>query len=136
MLCPFQRWLTVFHRKTGVTLRDTGARDEHGMQPLEDIFSSPEKTARITTHDATDDYSDDSSGQEMDIENSMGPCIAIALSLSVRVIQLTSSLPSSHCPRSRCAHAEPWQYNEDAPPHQSLAHENLSPVAGAPEPPS
>lgn len=31
------------HSKTGVTLRDTGARDEYGMQPIDDIFSSPSK---------------------------------------------------------------------------------------------
>lgn len=30
-------------RKTGVTLKDTGVRDEYGMQPIDDIFSSPEK---------------------------------------------------------------------------------------------
>jgi hypothetical protein len=27
--------------KTGVTLPDTGVRDEHGLEPIEDIFSSP-----------------------------------------------------------------------------------------------
>lgn len=34
--------------KTGVMLKDTGARDEHGMQPIEDMFSddSPEKDTR------------------------------------------------------------------------------------------
>ncbi|SPO03934.1 uncharacterized protein DNG_06617 [Cephalotrichum gorgonifer] len=32
-------------RKTGVTLPDTGARDEHGLQPLEGLFSSPRKAA-------------------------------------------------------------------------------------------
>lgn len=30
-------------RKTGVTLPDTGARDEHGLQPLDGLFSSPRK---------------------------------------------------------------------------------------------
>lgn len=28
-------------RKTGAFLKDTGERDEHGMQPLDAIFSSP-----------------------------------------------------------------------------------------------
>jgi len=27
-----------------VTLRDTGVRDENGMEPLDNIFSSPEKS--------------------------------------------------------------------------------------------
>nr|POF14869.1 centromere protein 3 [Quercus suber] len=28
-------------RKTGITLKDTGLRDEHGLEPVEGIFSSP-----------------------------------------------------------------------------------------------
>ncbi|KAL1633889.1 mitotic fidelity of chromosome transmission-related protein [Diplodia intermedia] len=31
-------------RKTGITLKDTGVRDEHGMEPIDGIFSSPEKS--------------------------------------------------------------------------------------------
>lgn len=31
-------------RKTGVTLKDTGIRDEHGLEPIDGIFSSPEKS--------------------------------------------------------------------------------------------
>lgn len=27
--------------KTGITLKDTGVRDEHGMEPMSGIFSSP-----------------------------------------------------------------------------------------------
>ncbi|KAL9122815.1 MAG: hypothetical protein Q9187_000625 [Circinaria calcarea] len=34
----------VAGRKTGVTLKDTGIRDEHGLEPLDGIFSSPEKS--------------------------------------------------------------------------------------------
>lgn len=30
-------------RKTGIILKDTGIRDEHGMEPIDGIFSSPEK---------------------------------------------------------------------------------------------
>jgi len=32
-----------FGRKTGITLRDTGVRDEHGFEPVSGIFSSPNK---------------------------------------------------------------------------------------------
>lgn len=32
-------------RKTGITLKDTGVRDEHGMEPMAGIFSSPVKEA-------------------------------------------------------------------------------------------
>ncbi|KAF9877686.1 hsp70-like protein [Colletotrichum karsti] len=35
--------LGVKGRKTGIELPDTGVRDEHGMQPIEGLFSSPEK---------------------------------------------------------------------------------------------
>lgn len=28
-------------RKTGITLQDTGVRDEHGLEPVSGIFSSP-----------------------------------------------------------------------------------------------
>lgn len=28
-------------RKTGITLKDTGIRDEHGLEPVSGIFSSP-----------------------------------------------------------------------------------------------
>lgn len=66
--------------KTGITIRDTGARDEHGMQPLADIFSSPEKTATVNLNGARTpsssraQYSENDDGDSdefpMDIENS------------------------------------------------------------------
>ncbi|KAF1990687.1 hypothetical protein K402DRAFT_389615 [Aulographum hederae CBS 113979] len=31
-------------RKTGLTVKDTGVRDEYGMEPLDNLFSSPEKS--------------------------------------------------------------------------------------------
>lgn len=36
------------YRKTGVTLPDPGIRDEHGLEPVEHIFSSPVKGADVT----------------------------------------------------------------------------------------
>ena len=30
-------------RKTGITLPDTGIRDDHGLEPVSGIFSSPEE---------------------------------------------------------------------------------------------
>lgn len=57
-------------RKTGVTLRDTGVRDEHGMELLDDIFSSSansssdeEKEEEDSIEvDENDDSDDDDSG--------------------------------------------------------------------------
>ncbi|TPX09963.1 uncharacterized protein E0L32_008810 [Thyridium curvatum] len=50
-------------RKTGVTLKDTGVRDEYGMQPIDDIFSSPEKGG----NDSDDGEAD------MDLTTASGP---------------------------------------------------------------
>jgi hypothetical protein len=50
-------------RKTGITLPDTGVRDEHGMEPLDNMFSSPRKA-----NGDDDEYSSDE--QSMDIDNS------------------------------------------------------------------
>lgn len=54
-------------RKTGVFLKDTGARDEHGMQPLDDVFSSPEKDSQNGVEDEDDEESDE---EPMDIDES------------------------------------------------------------------
>ncbi|OAA67151.1 cupin domain containing protein [Niveomyces insectorum RCEF 264] len=48
-------------RKTGVTLRDTGVRDEHGMEPIDDIFSSPAKSRDGNVSDGDDG---DDNGEE------------------------------------------------------------------------
>ena len=37
----------LMRRKTGVTLKDTGIRDEHGLEPIDGIFSSPEKGSPV-----------------------------------------------------------------------------------------
>ena len=49
-------------RKTGVTLRDTGIRDEHGLEPIDGIFSSPEKSPfkrNGTAHESTIEEEED-----------------------------------------------------------------------------
>jgi centromere protein C len=54
-------------RKTGVFLPDRGERDEFGMQPIDNIFSSPH-------NDPTSPVAQDDSGSEdMDIASSAGP---------------------------------------------------------------
>ena len=37
----------TLRRKTGVTLKDNGVRDEHGLEPIDGIFSSPEKDSPV-----------------------------------------------------------------------------------------
>ncbi|RGP61646.1 hypothetical protein FSPOR_9847 [Fusarium sporotrichioides] len=78
--------LGVRGRKTGAQLKDTGNRDEHGMQPLDDLSSSPERESASpprfddddddedNDHDETGESEDDDQGSEdMDIETSFGP---------------------------------------------------------------
>lgn len=66
--------LTAWRSKTGVTVPDSGVRDEHGMEPIENIFSSPGKP------DDRDDSQDDGLSDEegsgeaaMDITTSRRP---------------------------------------------------------------
>ncbi|EOO03597.1 putative cupin domain-containing protein [Phaeoacremonium minimum UCRPA7] len=73
--------LGVRGRKTGVFLKDTGVRDEHGMQPLDDLFSSPEKENRRVVEvekenlRVIEDDSEESDEEEieMDIDETTGP---------------------------------------------------------------
>jgi centromere protein C len=55
----------VAGRKTGVTLKDTGIRDEHGFEPMSGIFSSPEKSP-VKRNGAANGTFEEST--EMDIE--------------------------------------------------------------------
>ena len=54
-------------RKTGVFLPDTGERDEHGMMPLEDLLSSPQKAPTPANRR---DEDDDSGSEDMEIASS------------------------------------------------------------------
>ncbi|TWU78593.1 hypothetical protein ED733_004420 [Metarhizium rileyi] len=55
-------------RKTGITLQDRGDRDEHGMQPIDSIFSPHEAKPP-----SGDDASDESEGADMSMASSGGP---------------------------------------------------------------
>lgn len=61
------------HRKTGITLKDTGIRDEHGMEPLEGVFSSPEKSPAKRSSSSRRDATITTS-EEMDIDESACHC--------------------------------------------------------------
>ena len=72
--------LGVAGRKTGVTLKDSGVRDEHGMQPLEDLFSSPQKPTEDRDEDEPEDEEDGGASEDgradsedMDITTSTFP---------------------------------------------------------------
>ncbi|KAI9880484.1 MAG: hypothetical protein M1830_002836 [Pleopsidium flavum] len=58
-------------RKTGITVQDTGVRDEHGLELIDGLFSSPEKSSRrpngITNNTTI------SSEEDMDLGDSTVP---------------------------------------------------------------
>lgn len=56
------------HRKTGVSLANIGERDEYGLQPLENVFSSPNKAAGADSdREDEEDEDDDSGSEEMEL---------------------------------------------------------------------
>ncbi|KAH8593249.1 Mif2/CENP-C like-domain-containing protein [Bisporella sp. PMI_857] len=77
--------LGVRGRKTGLTLPDTGLRDENGLEPLDGLFSSPEKPARsksVNGHGRNRDA--DLSSDDMDIGEIPEPNEVINARASIR----------------------------------------------------
>lgn len=58
-------------RKTGITLKDTGIRDEHGLEPVSGIFSSPNDTDILGNKTLTD--------EGMDLDDTSAPEVRDAL---------------------------------------------------------
>jgi hypothetical protein len=88
-------------RKTGVELPDNGMRDEHGLQPIDGIFSSPEKTV-----DTPDGAAGSDGEQDMVIDSS--ELLHATYSLRARVLSyllLTSFVLNSVRPRSSLSSA-------------------------------
>jgi centromere protein C len=55
-------------RKTGITLKDTGVRDEHGLEPVSGIFSSsPAISVQHNLNHALEDEDED----DMNVQESM-----------------------------------------------------------------
>ncbi|KAI9863899.1 MAG: hypothetical protein M1813_003551 [Trichoglossum hirsutum] len=67
--------LGVAGRRTGVTLKDTGVRDEHGLEPIEGIFSSPARSPEKspTKSNGAARNSTITTEEEMEIGNSTVP---------------------------------------------------------------
>ena len=68
----YMRWMGAngaLRRRTGVTLKDTGIRDEYGLEPIEGIFSSPEKSP--AKGNGTAKNSTINTEEDMDIGNSI-----------------------------------------------------------------
>ncbi|KAI9776978.1 MAG: hypothetical protein M1839_009122 [Geoglossum umbratile] len=67
--------LGVAGRRTGVTLKDTGIRDEYGLEPIDGIFSSPAKSPEKspTRGNGAAKNSTITTEEEMEIGNSTAP---------------------------------------------------------------
>lgn len=58
----------IAFRRTGISLKE-GRRDEHGMEEVDGLFSSPEKSpARLNGFDQDDAENEDSLGSEMSMD--------------------------------------------------------------------
>lgn len=58
----------VVYRRTGISLKE-GRRDEHGMEEVDGLFSSPEKSpARLNGFDSSEAENEDSLGSEMSMD--------------------------------------------------------------------
>ena len=69
MMAALSSRLIECSRKTGITLRDTGRRDEYGMEAISGIFSSPEKPSPRQSARKTGGTA--SGSESMDIQESM-----------------------------------------------------------------
>jgi len=59
------------NRKTGLTVADSGVRDENGLEPMDNIFSSPQKSVK---NNKVNGYSKNANGtisseEDMDLES-------------------------------------------------------------------
>ncbi|GKT87101.1 cupin domain-containing protein [Colletotrichum tofieldiae] len=88
--------LGVKGRKTGIELPDTGVRDEHGMQPIDGLFSSPEKDNGSSGDDMT------RGEQDMELESESGPGPASIMKNHPRLVPRGTSRARPTLDRLRC----------------------------------
>ncbi|KAI8630861.1 hypothetical protein F5Y19DRAFT_36703 [Xylariaceae sp. FL1651] len=93
-------------RKTGIMLPDTGRRDEHGFERLDNLFSSPDKDINGETNDRGHTVSEDEQDMEIDDGSELGPA-------TIRKLQQRQGRPS--LPRAR----SPIKTNLQSPARQN-----------------
>ncbi|KAH7635568.1 kinetochore CENP-C fungal-like protein [Sordaria sp. MPI-SDFR-AT-0083] len=120
--------LGVAGRKTGVTLKDSGIRDEHGMQPLEDLFSSPHKPTEDRDEAEAEDEEDGGASEDgradsedMDITTTSGIAPAALLN------GIASRLPA---PVNR-TNRSPVKVVVNSPARNRLMARSSSPTRGS-----
>ncbi|KAK4130285.1 hypothetical protein BT67DRAFT_391407 [Trichocladium antarcticum] len=114
--------LGVVGRKTGVTVPDSGFRDEHGMEPLDALFSSPEKSDHDEERDDAASEDDESGDEAMDITTTSG--IGPAAMLSGHGRRLPRPLSHVQSPVKSLL-------NSPAQRIRQIARNSLSPARGA-----
>ncbi|KAF2716794.1 hypothetical protein K431DRAFT_350045, partial [Polychaeton citri CBS 116435] len=67
-------------RKTGIVLKDTGKRDEHGLEPIFGIFSSPDVVENMPGRYGGSNTREEGSGS-MDVEEESAPSVDTTLRL-------------------------------------------------------
>ncbi|KAF2145897.1 uncharacterized protein K452DRAFT_340399 [Aplosporella prunicola CBS 121167] len=106
-------------RKTGITLKDTGIRDEHGMEPIDGIFSSPEKSPPKRPAPKPADTTLTSS--DMDVQQSSMPEPADALSARRSIRPTKTSYfppPMARSPIKTNIGSSPRRQSSMGPPSQ------------------
>lgn len=68
--------LLTYARRTGITVPDLGPRDENGLEPMDHLFSSPEKRVPVNTNGKAKNAADStvSSEEDMDVVDSTIAC--------------------------------------------------------------
>ncbi|KAI7195686.1 hypothetical protein KC363_g1322 [Hortaea werneckii] len=117
-------------RKTGITLPDTGVRDEHGLEPVSGIFSSP--MASPARNDAT------ISSSEMHVQDSSAPEVEQTLHM-----RKTPKLPPPRASTPRHTHIGSPKRMSASRPHTTGkplpvedAEEGASPTQAKTQPPA
>lgn len=118
------------HRKTGITIPDTGVRDEHGFEPMSQLFSSPQRPsppkepAGRKTRSSTTDRNRE---HEQNIDGTSG--IAAQTSLQA---QKTPRLPppKSQTPRHTNIGGSPVRHSSVKPtsPFRVMQDSNTTPT--------
>ncbi|KAI4649802.1 uncharacterized protein J4E79_009648 [Alternaria viburni] len=113
-------------RKTGITLADKGVYDEHGLEPISGIFSSPERSPPKQGNDATGSGS-------MEIQESSMP----ELTTSHQILRNNRTLlppPRSRSPKKTNLGSSPRRQSSMAPrgsspPPSSPIRDSAQPIA-------
>ncbi|KAF2092932.1 hypothetical protein NA57DRAFT_81866 [Rhizodiscina lignyota] len=104
-------------RKTGITVKDTGRRDEHGFEPLDAIFSSPEKSPPKRSIQNIQQISSES----MEVAQSSAPEPIDVLSARRLTRSARTSLPppKARSPIKTTLHSSPQRHPSLAPHSES-----------------